>query len=102
MNKSRDTIKYSSLTAGCLITVVVSIFAYLYFLNVSVVEVVLRSQHETEIKKLYSELAELESSYVMAQHRIASEIAQLDGYETEIEKIFITRHPTGLILGANQ
>jgi hypothetical protein len=88
-------------TYFCLIVLVCSIAAYLYFLNVSVVHVVMRKEATQEQNRLRTEIAMLETSYIEAQHKIADRIADLEGYSTETDKIFITRGETGLVLRDN-
>lgn len=80
---------------------VLSVVAYLYFLNVSVVHVVMRKEATQEQNRLRTEIAMLETSYIESQHKIADKIADLEGYSTETEKIFITRGQTGLVLRDN-
>lgn len=99
MKKSRDYKTEYRITLGCLTLLVFSVIAYLYFLNVSVVHVVMRQDAAAEIKELQTEIAVLESAYIDAQHTIASRIAMLDGYSTETEKIFVSRDSVGLVLG---
>lgn len=99
MSKSRDYKTQYRITLTCLVVLVLSIVAYLYFLNVSVMHVVMRQDSATDIKALQTEIAILESSYIEAQHTIASRIGTLDGYNTQTEKIFVARNNTaGLVL----
>ena len=99
MTKSRDTITYSPFTIICVGLVFGAIAAYLYFLNLSVVEVVMRTELKQEQQLLNTEIAELESRYIMAQHKIAAQVATLDGYSTDIPKIFVSRTETQFVLG---
>ena len=98
MNKSRDYKTQYRLTLACFAVLVLSVVAYLYFLNVSVMHVVMRQDAATDIKTLQTEIAVLESYYIEAQHTIASRIATLDGYNTQTEKIFVSRDNAGLVL----
>ena len=98
MNKSRDYKTQYKITLACLSLLVLSAVAYLYFLNVSVVHVVMRQDAAGEIKELQTEITVLESKYIDAQHTIASRIAMLDGYNTDTEKIFVSRDAVGLVL----
>lgn len=97
MNKSRDYKLQYKITLGFLSVLVCSAFAYLYFLNLSVIHVVMRQDAATDIKELQTEIAVLESRYIDAQHTIASRIAMLDGYSTETEKVFVSRDAVGLV-----
>jgi hypothetical protein len=98
MNKSRDTIAYSKLTIGAFCTLIVSVVCYLYFLNLSVVEVVLRTEYTQAQNELRTEIALLEARYIEAQHTIAARIASLEGYDTEVSKVFVSREAASLVL----
>lgn len=80
---------------------VAAIAAYLYFLNVSVVHVVMRKEAMQEANSLRAEIATLETSYIEAQHKISKKIAETDGFKRDTEKIFVTRGESNLVLGSN-
>tara|TARA_B100000508_G_scaffold115566_1_gene94683 strand:- start:9174 stop:9479 length:306 start_codon:yes stop_codon:yes gene_type:complete len=98
MGTRRDIIKQAQITMsyGCLL--ILAVVLYLYFLNMSVVQVVMRTEYVQDQRRLQAEIAELESSYIEAQHVIAARIATLDGYNTNTEKIFVSRTDTSLVL----
>lgn len=98
MKKSRDTIAYSKLTIGAFCALVGLVFCYLYFLNLSVVEVVLRTEYTGQQNDLRTEIALLEAQYIEAQHTIAERIASLEGYDTDVSKIFVSREAASLVL----
>jgi hypothetical protein len=98
MQKSRDYKAQYKMTLGCLCLLVISVTMYLYFLNLSVVHVVMRQEAASDIKSLQTEIALLEAEYIDAQHTIAAQIALLDGYNTDTEKIFVSRGSAGLVL----
>ncbi len=98
MNTSRDYKNEYRITLGCLGLLVLSVVAYLYFLNLSVVHVVMRQEASSELKELQTNIALLESAYIEAQHTISSRIALLDGYSTDTEKIFVSRDTVDLVL----
>lgn len=102
-NVPKIQIKISSAqqTYIALCLLVLSVIMYLYFLNVSVVHVVMRKEATQEQNHLRTEIAMLETSYIEAQHKIADKIADLEGYSTETDKIFITRGQSGLVLRNN-
>jgi hypothetical protein len=79
----------------------VCVGVYLYFLNLSVVHVVMRKEVLAEQNHVRTEIAELETSYIEAQHKIAGRIANLDGYSIDTAKIFITRGQDSLVLRDN-
>jgi hypothetical protein len=78
-----------------------SVGIYLYFLNLSVVHVVMRKEVIAEQNQVRTEIAELEASYIEAQHKIAGRIAHLDGYSIDTAKIFVTRGEQSLVLRDN-
>jgi hypothetical protein len=94
-------ISTSQQTAICITLLVLAVTAYLYFLNVSVINVVMRKEASQRQNTLRTEIAELETSYIEAQHTIADRIASLEGYSVDNEKIFITRGETSLVLRDN-
>lgn len=98
MNKSRDKISYSKATLGCLLLLVFSVILYLYFLNMSVVHVVMRTEFTQEQNSLRTEIAQLEARYIESQHTIAERISSLQGYETDVAKIFVSRESASLVL----
>jgi ribosome-binding ATPase YchF (GTP1/OBG family) len=99
MRKSRDYKNEYKISLSCFVAMIISVVAYLYFLNISVIHVVMRQDALQDIKTLQTEIAVLESSYIEAQHTIASRIAVLDDYSTETDKIFVSRDSVGLVLG---
>lgn len=94
-------ISSSQQTVICVTLLVLAIACYLYFLNMSVINVVMRKEASQEQNRLRTEIAMLETSYIEAQHTIADRIASLDGYSVDNEKIFITRGETSLVLRDN-
>jgi hypothetical protein len=98
MNTRREIISYSKATLGCLFLLVLSVMLYLYFLNMSVVQVVMRTQYTQEQNSLRTEIAMLEARYIESQHTIAARIASLQGYDTDVAKIFVSREASSLVL----
>lgn len=80
---------------------VAGMVAYLYFLNLSVVHVVMRKEATQEQSQLRAEISMLETKYIEAQHSIAARIATLDGYSIDTDKIFVNRGDTSLVLNNN-
>lgn len=99
MGTRRETIRHSKATIGCVCLLASMVVMYLYFLNMSVVQVVMRTEHVQKQNKLNTEIAMLETSFIEAQHNIASRIASLDGYEKDTAKIFISREQSSFVLG---
>lgn len=97
MRSSRDTISYSKVTLGSIGFLIGMVVLYLYFLNVSVVQVVMRTEQIQKHNQLNSEISILEASYIQAQHTIANRIASLEGYNTNTPKIFVSRDQASFV-----
>jgi len=78
-----------------------TVVAYLYFLNVSVVHVVMRKEAMQDAQDLKNQIALLETEYIIAQHTIAARMATVDGFREDSEKIFVARGAAvpNLVLG---
>lgn len=102
MNTSRAITIQTGVTYASIGFIILSVVAYLYFLNISVVHVVMRKEAAQEVSHLKTEIAVLETAYIEAQHKIANQVALLDGYKEDGEKIFVTRSKdTSLVLRDN-
>jgi hypothetical protein len=101
MKNSRATIRTSKITLFGVGLVVSMVVLYLYFLNMSVVHVVMRTEHVQERHHLNTEIADLEAVYIESQHVIASRVGDLSGYNTDTPKIFVSRKQASLVLGSN-
>ncbi len=85
------------ITTICFGLIIVGILAYMYFLSLSVVHVVMRKEATAQIGQLRSEIAKLETSYIEAKHNISAQVATLEGYNQNQDKIFINKD-TALVL----
>lgn len=102
MNPKLLTFNSSRQTYLAIAMLILSVVAYLYFLNISVVHVVMRKEATQEQNSLRTEIAMLETNYIQAQHAIAARIATLDGYNVETSKVFVNRGTTDtLVLQTN-
>jgi hypothetical protein len=99
MKKRRETIKSSSLTIALIGLLFGAVVLYLYFLNMSVVHVVMRQEHVQSQNQLNTEIAELEARFIEAQHSISIKIAEADNYQEELDKVFVSREQASLVLG---
>ncbi len=86
------------ITVSCLGLLVVSVVAYMYFLSVSVVHVVMRKEVIQSINQLRSEIAFLESSYIEANHLISQQVATANGFNAVKDKVFIRSGGDDLVL----
>ncbi len=91
----------SQQTAFGMLALMIAVVVYLYFLNLSVVHVVMRKEATQESNQLRTEIAMLETSYIQAQHKITDRIANLEGYSVDTEKVFVTRGESSLVLRDN-
>lgn len=78
------------LTIG-VVTFLGLVVLYMYFLTMSVVHVVLRKEVVTSIRDVESQIASLESSYINAQHTVSDQMATLESFTQNDNKIFVTR-----------
>lgn len=74
------------------------VFLYMYFLSMSVVHVVLRKEIMNDVAKVESQIAQLEASYITAQHKVSNKIAALENFTENDTKIFVSRDDDTLVL----
>ena len=74
------------------------VFLYMYFLSMSVVHVVLRKEIMNDVAKVESQIAQLEASYITAQHKVSNKIAALENFTENDTKIFVSRDESTLVL----
>lgn len=77
------------------------VFAYMYLLSATVLHVVMRTEYNQEMRSIKSDISELESAYILAQHKVSADIASLQGYTVANDKVFIDRTPASLVLSSN-
>lgn len=86
------------ITTACLGLLIFGIVAYIYFLSLSVVHVVMRKEATAQIGQLRSDIAYLEASYIEAKHQISARVASLDGFSQNQKKVFISKGEQSLVL----
>lgn len=101
VQKSRETISYSKAAITSAVLLLCTVVAYLYFLNMSVVQVVMRSEQIQLQREFSIEIANLESGYIAAQHAITSKISNVGSFTMNAEKIFVSRDEAKLVLRDN-
>ncbi|GEM_PF-615727 len=101
VGKSRETITYSKTTIASSLLLLGMVVAYLYFLNMSVVQVVMRAEQVQLQRDLNMEIASLESRYIAVQHLITSRISDLGNFTTNSDKVFVSRDEARLVLRDN-
>ncbi len=100
MNKKRmQTINYDRIVFIVLAFACIGMVAlYMYFVSASIVHVVIRKEVGQDLVRLSSEVSELDSKYIAAQHAMSNQIATLEGYHEIENKIFINRTSANLAL----
>mgnify|MGYP003491691138 CR=1 FL=1 len=98
MNVRAIQINNHLLTSLCVGLLVFGIIAYMYFLSLSVVHVVMRKEATAQIGQLRSEIASLEASYIEARLQISSRVASLEGFNQNQKKVFISQNEQSLVL----
>ncbi len=87
------------ITATCFTLLILSVVAYMYFLSLSVVHVVMRKDTLHDITQLRSDIAFLESSYIEANYEISQKVAMADEFSAVKDKVFIKQSiDQGLVL----
>jgi len=102
MYKSRETaVIQIKITYALVFTIVCAVILYLYFLNLSVLHVIMRKEATRESNALRNEIALLETDYITAQHTIAGRMGTMEDFTIESEKIFVSRGQSSLVLRDN-
>jgi len=70
----------------------------MYLVSATVMHVVLQAEYKQETKSVYSNISALENRLIIAQHKVSSDIATLQGFTAITEKVFIDRSPASLVL----
>ncbi len=86
------------ITTVCIGLLIFGVVAYIYFLSLSVVHVVMRKEATAQIGQLRSDIAYLEASYIEAKHQISARVASLDGFNQNQRKVFISKEEQSLVL----
>ncbi len=98
MNVKALKINNKIATTLCFSFFIFSIIAYMYFLSLSVVHVVMRKEATQQIGQMRSDIAFLETSYIEAKHQISAKVASLEGFSQNSAKVFISREEKSLVL----
>jgi biopolymer transport protein ExbB/TolQ len=98
MNTKAIKLNAHIVTSFCVFIFVSSVIAYMYFLSLSVVHVVMRKEATQQVSQLRSDIADLEASYIEARHQISAKVANLDGFNHNQDKIFISKAEQSLVL----
>jgi hypothetical protein len=86
---------------GAVLFFILSSALYMYFVSASIHHVVMRKEIDRKISEQGSELSQLESAYIDAQHAVSAELATRHGFITTHHKIFIDQSDSTLVLNSN-
>ena len=71
-------------------------FLYIYFLNNSIFNVVLREKYKREIKQVGGEVSSLENKYIEARNNINLELAHSLGYNNDFTNVHFSSEDKSL------
>lgn len=74
---------------------------YMYLVGMSVVHVVINKEVAQKMTSVESEITELESQYIEAQHSMRSEIALQRGFVPQEHKVFISARDSAVVLSTD-
>lgn len=97
--KKLPTLSIEQYALAGLGTLLLALFLlYAYLVSASIVHVVIQKEMKRDFTMLHSEIAQLETTYIAAQHAVSADIASLQGFVATTDKIFIDRNPGDLVL----
>lgn len=85
--------------ALCILFVAVS--AYIYFICLSVVNVIIRAEADRDIASINTHISTLESRYIEAKELITITTATERGFVHTPQKVYVTKTPANLVLSQN-
>jgi len=96
MNTFSLAVAYRSpiaLTMALVSIIMLLVVAYVYFVAAAVLAAVMHQDHERTAMAVRSEIAELETQLITAQHTISSRLAVETDFAATEQKIFLERAP---------
>lgn len=90
--------KERAMVAVATVCFVLAFMTYMYFLCVSVINVVMRQEIDTEIARVGNQIGLLETRYIEAQNRVTKEEALARGFSLAQDKVYVSRTPESLVL----
>ena len=66
-------------------------FAYIYFVSISIADVVIRKEIDSQIATVGTTIGRLEANYIEMQHSVSNDIATHSGYVSVAHKVFIDK-----------
>lgn len=89
-------------TASLVLVALVMVGLYMYLVSLSVVNVVMNKETRQRIAIAHSEITELETAYIEAQHVVSQELALQRGFIPTAEKVFLTAGDTNSVVVSRQ
>ena len=74
-----------------LVSLITIFFAYMYFVSISIADVVMRKEVDRQITDISTNISQLETSYIDKQHEVSNDIASHKGYVVADLKVFINK-----------
>ena len=88
-------------TLGLALTFVGLVAIYMYLVGMSVVHVVMNKEVSQQLVAVQTEITELESAYISAQHSVRAEIAMQRGFVADSDKVFIESGDSAVVLSVD-
>lgn len=89
-------------TATLVLVALVLVGLYMYLVSLSVVNVVMSKEVRQQLVATHSEITELETAYIEAQHTVSQELALQRGFIPADEKLFLTAGDTNSVVVSRQ
>lgn len=89
-------------TATLVVVALLLVGAYMYLVSLSVVNVVMSKETMQQITIAHSEITELETAYIEAQHVVSQELALQRGFVSTPNKVFLTAGDTNSVVVSRQ
>lgn len=80
----------------------VLIAGYMYLVGMSVVHVVMGKEVQQKSVAVQSEITELETAYITAQHSVREEVALQRGFTPRQEKVYIAASEAAVVVSREQ
>ena len=94
--KEESRLFYFALTTCMLV-----VCGYMYFVSMSVVQVVMRKEIDNQIAIVSTQISQLEERYIEKQHNLSVAIATQQGFVTTEKKIFVDKTKATFVLSNN-
>ncbi len=88
-------------TLGLALVCIGLIAVYMYLVGMSVVHVVMNKEVSQQLVAVQTEITELESAYIDAQHLVRAEIAMQRGFVSQPDKVFIESGDSAVVLSVD-